>query len=535
MRAGRKLATVPLRSLLAWGREQLERAALPAIEAEWLLRWALDQESLVMAPQEVGIRAAENYRSAIAQRRSRVPLQHITGTMQFRGMELKAGPGVFSTRPETELLAEYALKEAVLLSTGGPAGRGAAPQHEANEPAPAGAPARLSIADLCAGSGAIGLSLASELAERRHEAGVVLVELDHRALSYLRANAESIDTGDNSVDVVHGDAITALPGMEGTLDLVVSNPPYVGVDDAPTQPEAKADPPAALYGGGEDGLVIPRGVIGRAFELLRVGGVLLMEHGERQGEALVDHALSVGFSDAETLPDLVGRPRFLRAVKSAQDEGAGTAGSALLDAVRRGELVVLPTDTVYGIGSNPWSRDAVTRLLAAKGRGETMPPPVLVPGIESLDELAEFATEEQREAVTALARRFWPGPLTIVVKAKRDFGWDTSVFGGTVALRMPAHPLALEVLRQAGPLAVTSANRTGEPPAQTVEEAREAFGSAVAIYVDGGPTGSAVPSTIVDATVAGEGGPAWRVLRQGALGLEQLERGGPAPGGGEVA
>lgn len=289
-RARARRATVPLPTLLNWGRGEITRAGLSAAEAEWLLEWATGTDSLVTGPQEVGIRAAETYRSGVAQRRSRIPLQHIMGEMAFRHLTLKAGPGVFSVRPETETLVELALQ--ILCKDDRK-----------------GANSVRKVADLCAGSGAIGYSIATE-APNIH---VDLVELDQRAAPYLRANLDALDpfAEGSKATVVIEDALTALAGQEGTYSLVASNPPYVGKADMPTQPEAQADPPTALYGGGEDGLVIPRGIVGRAFELLDETGALVMEHGETQGPELVAHAISAGFDCAETKKDLAGRPRFL--------------------------------------------------------------------------------------------------------------------------------------------------------------------------------------------------------------------------------
>ncbi|MFZ1382692.1 MAG: L-threonylcarbamoyladenylate synthase [Scrofimicrobium sp.] len=186
-------------------------------------------------------------------------------------------------------------------------------------------------------------------------------------------------------------------------------------------------------------------------------------------------------------------------------------------AVKRGELVVLPTDTVYGIGADPWNAGAVTALLLAKSRDEAMPPPVLVPSVESLLELGHFESAEHRNTALLIAREFWPGALTLVVKAAGEFGWDMSRKGDTVALRMPNHPAALELLRATGPLAVTSANRTGQAPAESVLQARGIFGDEVSVYVDGGPSQIGVPSTIVDVT-----GEEMQVLREGTVGLDQL-------------
>ncbi len=181
-------------------------------------------------------------------------------------------------------------------------------------------------------------------------------------------------------------------------------------------------------------------------------------------------------------------------------------------------LVVLPTDTVYGIGANPWSHAAIDALLLAKGRGKQMPPPVALPDAIWLDTLADFKTEVERERAHRLAKAFWPGPLTLVVHTDEPFGWDLRETGGTVALRVPDHPVALQVLRQSGPLALTSANTTGNPPARTVAKAREYFGDTVGRYVDGGPLLPGPASTILDIT-----GADLRLLRQGALGLDQLQ------------
>lgn len=197
------------------------------------------------------------------------------------------------------------------------------------------------------------------------------------------------------------------------------------------------------------------------------------------------------------------------------------------DALRRGELVVLPTDTVYGIGADAFSPEAVAGLLAAKGRGRSMPPPVLVPDARTLDGLASEVSAAVRDLVAA----FWPGPLTVICWAQPSLHWDLGDTGGTVAVRMPSHEVALELLRSTGPLAVSSANLTGRPAATSAEQAREQLGSAVAAYLDAGRTTDSAPSTIVDGT-----GPALRLVRAGALSLEELssvaEVVDPRPGAG---
>jgi L-threonylcarbamoyladenylate synthase len=188
-------------------------------------------------------------------------------------------------------------------------------------------------------------------------------------------------------------------------------------------------------------------------------------------------------------------------------------------AIGRGELVVIPTDTVYGIAADAFSPAAVQRLLDAKGRGRTSPPPVLIPSIETLDALAENVPDAVRELVKA----FWPGGLTIILPARSSLAWDLGETQGTVALRMPAGRVALELLAETGPLAVSSANLTGKPAARTSAEARADLGDSVAVYLNGGMVGAehdGAPdpgSTIVDATGLLEEGGTLRIVRHGVI------------------
>ena len=187
--------------------------------------------------------------------------------------------------------------------------------------------------------------------------------------------------------------------------------------------------------------------------------------------------------------------------------------SAAATAVGRGDLVVLPTDTVYGIGCDAFSPNSVTALLAAKGRGRDMPVPVLVGHPNVVDGLAYDLSSVARDLIDG----FWPGALTVVVKAQPSLAWDLGDVDGTVAVRMPLHPVAIEVLRMTGPMAVSSANRSGSTPATTAEEALEQLGEDVAIYLESGPCGEPIPSTIVDLT-----GAVPRVARLGAIDLDTL-------------
>ena len=187
---------------------------------------------------------------------------------------------------------------------------------------------------------------------------------------------------------------------------------------------------------------------------------------------------------------------------------------AAVASLRGGELCVLPTDTVYGIAADAFSPAAVGRLLEAKGRGRDMPTPVLVGSLLTLDGLVDDVPDAARR----LAEAFWPGGLTLVLPHATTLQWDLGDTHGTVALRMPQDPVALAVLTQTGPLAVSSANRSGMPPAGDAAEAARQLGTAVAVYLDGGPTTDTVPSTIVDLTTEVP-----RVLRAGAVALEQLQ------------
>ena len=196
------------------------------------------------------------------------------------------------------------------------------------------------------------------------------------------------------------------------------------------------------------------------------------------------------------------------------DPDARLAGlAAAANAVRSVRLVVLPTDTLYGLGADAFSGAAVRSLLTAKGRGPDMPVPVLVGSPRALDGIAVALPEAGRDLVDA----FWPGALTLVCRAQPSLRWDLGESRGTVAVRMPLHPVALELLTEVGPMGVSSANRTGMPPATTCDEAVEQLGETVAVYLDGGSSGEPVPSTIVDLTVTPP-----RLLRVGALRAERL-------------
>lgn len=182
-------------------------------------------------------------------------------------------------------------------------------------------------------------------------------------------------------------------------------------------------------------------------------------------------------------------------------------------AAQGGNLVVLPTDTVYGIGADAFNAAAVRQLLAAKERGPDMPVPVLVGSWTTIEGLVGSVTPTMRRLIEA----FWPGGLSMVVEHAPSLAWELGESRGTVMLRMPLHPVALDLLRAVGPMAVSSANKSGRPPATTVDQAREQLGDEVAVYLDGGAAPIGVASTVVDLT-----GEVPTVLREGAVPVDRV-------------
>jgi len=202
-------------------------------------------------------------------------------------------------------------------------------------------------------------------------------------------------------------------------------------------------------------------------------------------------------------------------VSNEQEHAEGIAAAKTALAQKR--CIVLPTDTVYGIGADAFSPQGVAMLLAAKGRGRTMPPPVLIAQSATMDGLARDIPDAARK----LAEAFWPGGLTLILQAQPSLTWDLGETRGTVGLRVPNDDTALELLRETGPLAVSSANRTGQPAALDVDSALEQLGESVDVYLDGGSRGESgddvAPSTIIDCT-----GEFLKVVRAGAISIQEL-------------
>ena len=194
-------------------------------------------------------------------------------------------------------------------------------------------------------------------------------------------------------------------------------------------------------------------------------------------------------------------------------EQRSTGIASAVSAAKGGQLVVLPTDTVYGLGADAFDGAAVAALLAAKGRGRDMPVPVLVGSWHTIDGLVYTVPQGARE----LIRAFWPGALSLVVHQAPSLQWDLGDANGTVMLRMPLHPVAIDVLREVGPMAVSSANISGRPPAVTAQDAQHQLGDLVQVYLDGGQAAKQAASTIVDLT-----GATPKILRTGPVSAEQV-------------
>lgn len=204
-------------------------------------------------------------------------------------------------------------------------------------------------------------------------------------------------------------------------------------------------------------------------------------------------------------------PVFDCNLPESRDEGIRTAAEAIF----RGECVVIPTDTVYGIAADAFSPTAVAQLLEAKGRGRDMPPPVLIPARQTVDGLAKDVPSYAGRLMDA----FWPGGLTLIFRAQGSLAWDLGDTNGTVGLRVPDDEVAIAVLESTGPLAVSSANRTGKPSASTVTDAGFMLGHFVDVYLDGGERGSGSSSTVLDCTRADP-----VVLREGTVSNEDLQK-----------
>ena len=279
-----------VRQLVREATERLAAAGVPSPrrDAHLLLAHVWDVDLAELARRDVlgtpvPDAVVEKFQRLVGARAERIPLQHLTGRASFRQLELSVGPGVFVPRPETEMLVDAVIQRA---------------------------PQGGCVVDLCTGSGAIALAVKSE----RPDLTVYAVELSEEAAAWTQRNIAALGL---DVELTVGDAREALPELDGTVDVVVSNPPYVPVGMIPRDPEvAEHDPDLALYGGSEDGLLFPVQIAQRASILLRPGGWLFMEHAETQGETLPAALLDRrGFDRAYDETDATDRPRMAVARK----------------------------------------------------------------------------------------------------------------------------------------------------------------------------------------------------------------------------
>ncbi len=286
------MSTRPLAEAVRDAAARLEQAGVASArhDAEALAAHALGRpvaqvRLAVLRGDDVTV--GDRFEELVDERCRRVPLQHLTGTAPFRGLELAVGPGVFVPRPETEVVAQPAVEEAARIVAGG---RSAV------------------VVDLCTGSGAIAVAVAHEVPH----AEVHAVELDEHALAWARRNVDALAP---RVDLRAGDAATAFTDLDGLVDVVVSNPPYVPPGAVPVDPEVRDhDPQVALYGLGPDGLQVPRAVVVAAARLLAPGGLLVVEHADVQQDALRQVLASSGlWDDVQGHADLTGRPRYVTA------------------------------------------------------------------------------------------------------------------------------------------------------------------------------------------------------------------------------
>jgi release factor glutamine methyltransferase len=277
--------------LLSESSSQLKEAGVTSatVDAELLACYCLgisrsELAIMVATNQEFPTESLELFDLSLARRVARQPLQHITGSAPFRHLELKVGPGVFTPRPETEQVVGCALETI------------------SKWPSPL-------IVDLCAGSGAIAISLATEISGST----VFAVEKSIEAFAYLRDNAASYGLAE--ANLRNEDLENSLPELDGQVDLVISNPPYIPNDAIPIDLEVQLHEPSMSLYGGVDGLDVVRQISSRAMKLLKPGGLLVMEHADTQSNAIGKLLLAEGWLEIVARADLAGKERMISALK----------------------------------------------------------------------------------------------------------------------------------------------------------------------------------------------------------------------------
>jgi release factor-specific protein-(glutamine-N5) methyltransferase/tRNA threonylcarbamoyl adenosine modification protein (Sua5/YciO/YrdC/YwlC family) len=483
------------------------------LDAEVLLAHVLgvDRSTLSAHPEAVLTTGQlDAFEHHLGRRETGEPVAYIRGLKEFYGVAVTVDPRVLIPRPETEAIVELALARITGTLTAAPRAAGTRPYR---------------VWDVGTGSGAIPLAIASELRRRRYGDAVRYLATDISAEARAVATINVVSHGlADLFDFAEGDLVDVTPATADPVDLLTANLPYVPSDALPGLPVAASFEPALALDGGPDGLHVIRRLLPRLPDVLVPGGVALLEIGGDQGERLTAEASTALPGWRCTIhPDLSGSPRVAqleritaedarpsrpgRAPLLRADDPASLNAAAL--AMDAGGIVGIPTETVYGLGVVP--RPApLAALIAAKGRADDKGIALLIDGLDQVEGLVSLAPAAQR-----LAERFWPGALTIVLPLLRSELVPSAVTGGrdTLGLRIPDHPVPRALARRLGPIAVTSANRSGEPAAIVPEELLASVGHALALVLDDGPVRGGVASTVVSVDADG----AWRLLRSGAL------------------
>lgn len=515
-----------VKRILEWTCGYLERRGdeHPRHSAEWLLCDAtgLSRVELYvnfdrpLAPEEL-----DRMHAGIERRAAGEPLQYVTGEMPFRHIVLRCEKGVLIPRPETEILVDAALEgvDAAARAAGGPA----------------------RVLEIGTGTGCISLSIASE----RQGTRVVATDLSPVAVDLATRNREALGLAD-AVDIVQTDLAAGVdPALMGTFSLLVSNPPYIPsavlANEVPA--EVKDNEPELALDGGEDGLDVFRRILELAPRALCPGGMMALElfEGHLDEAAELTRAAG-GWASVEVREDLTHRPRVLVAVREGElptsssviaqklvkvnpDAPEPEVVARAVEVLRRGGVLAVPTDSVYGLAcaatpDNPGHR----KIFSIKRRDLAQTLPWFVSGVDGLDRWGSDVPDYARD----LARRFWPGALTLVVTAGEKcppeyvqpgkLGADGLREPATIALRDPASKVVEAILSELGaPLAQTSANLHGCPAATCAAELAPQILAEADLVLDAGAAPLAVPSTIVDCTAD-----APRVLREGAISAQDV-------------
>lgn len=473
-----------IRTALTNGRLQLTTSPSPALDARLLLQHLLNvSHSYLISHDDEDLNAeqTQQYADLLAQAAQSTPIPYLIGTAPFMDMDLHVTADVLIPRPETEQLVEMAAAWAMA--------NGAS-----------------KIVDVGTGSGCIAISLARRLPQ----CDITAVDISATALAIARKNGAAF--APDRITFLQSDLLEAV---DERFDLIAANLPYI------TQAEwtqlndgVKFYEPTLALVGGEDGLDLIKKLAQQAITRLNPDGMIVLEIGWKQGQTAVSLAHSI-FPNAEINlhTDLAGHDRFvtinnhkLPTVLLAATAEAITSAAISL---KNGNVIAFPTDTVYGVGANPFDENAIARLYAVKERPFNKAIPVLLAARSDVTQVARNIPPIAYE----LMAQHWPGALTLIVPRRRDLPANLSPTD-TIAVRVPDSATARAFIQAAGgAVAATSANRTGEPPAETAAMAMAALnGRITAVLDDGNVDNSAPPSTIIDCTQSPP-----RILRQGGV------------------